>query len=142
MSKKPKAASALIPNVVVNGNTQNQHARVMNEQSMQEQAVMGVQLMPEQVADDLQRGMRVMLTTKEAEGAVAQAYALRVWNGQSESLGRSVRIERVIAALDGQGLSTDGIELPKGGEDVDDWTKEDEEPLVWRAPLPPAEGAV
>lgn len=42
----------------------------------------------------------------------AQTYAMRVWNGQSVSLPRNERIKRVMAALDGQNLPTDGVELP------------------------------
>jgi hypothetical protein len=43
---------------------------------------------------------------------VAQAYAMRVWSGQSNDLPRSERIERVMSALKGQNLPTEGIELP------------------------------
>ncbi len=39
----------------------------------------------------------------------SQAYANRVWAGQSESLGRAERIRRCLAALDGQGLPRDGV---------------------------------
>jgi hypothetical protein len=42
----------------------------------------------------------------------ARAYALRVWSGQSNDLPRSERIERVMSALKGQNLPTEGIELP------------------------------
>ena len=42
----------------------------------------------------------------------AQAYALRVWNGQSESALRPWRIERVRQALEGQGMSMEGVVLP------------------------------
>jgi hypothetical protein len=62
----------------------------------------------------------------------AQAYALRIWSGQSESLGRGTRIERVKAALDGQGLSFDGVKLPGTEDGDDDWTAEDEQPVTWR----------
>lgn len=41
-----------------------------------------------------------------------QIYALRVWNGQSADVPRSERIERVMNALRGQNLPTDGITLP------------------------------
>lgn len=44
--------------------------------------------------------------------ASAQAYALRVWEGQSVSLPRHERIERVKRALAGQNLPFDGVELP------------------------------
>jgi len=60
----------------------------------------------------------------------AQAYAMRVWGGQSESLKRSERIARVMRALEGQSYSTDGIKLPGEGVDDDDWTAEDEAPVV------------
>lgn len=42
----------------------------------------------------------------------AQAYALRVWNGQATDLPRKERIERVKRALDGQNLPFEGVELP------------------------------
>jgi hypothetical protein len=42
----------------------------------------------------------------------AQAYADRVWAGQSESADRPWRLSRVKEALEGQGLSMDGVELP------------------------------
>ncbi len=60
----------------------------------------------------------------------AQAYALRVWAGQSESLKRSERVARVMRALEGQSYSTDGIKLPGAEVDDDDWTDEDEAPVV------------
>jgi hypothetical protein len=64
----------------------------------------------------------------------AQAYALRVWEGQSESLGRATRVERIKAALDGQGLSFDGVKLPGASADDEDWTAEDEQPVTWKKP--------
>lgn len=42
----------------------------------------------------------------------AQAYAERVWAGQSVSEPRTWRIERVRLALEGQGLSMEGVVLP------------------------------
>lgn len=42
----------------------------------------------------------------------AQAYALRVWNGQSPDVPRNERLRRVAKALEGQGLSMEGVELP------------------------------
>lgn len=46
--------------------------------------------------------------------SAAQAYAMRVWEGQSITAPRPWRIERVKAALEGQGLSFDGVVLPDG----------------------------
>ena len=43
----------------------------------------------------------------------AQAYALRVWSGQSVDVPPAERKERVMNALRGQNLSTDGIVFPK-----------------------------
>jgi hypothetical protein len=48
----------------------------------------------------------------DAERAVAQAYALKVWAGQEFSLGRAERVLRVRKAIEGQGLSMHGVELP------------------------------
>ena len=42
----------------------------------------------------------------------AAAYAVRVWNGQSPDLPIAERIERVVNALRGQNLPTDGIVFP------------------------------
>jgi hypothetical protein len=42
---------------------------------------------------------------------LAQAYALRVWNGQSPDVPRAERLRRVKIALDGQGLSMEGVVL-------------------------------
>lgn len=41
----------------------------------------------------------------------AQDYAIRVWSGQSVSLPRAERLRRVAKALEGQGLSMEGVEL-------------------------------
>jgi hypothetical protein len=41
----------------------------------------------------------------------ARAYANRVWNGQSPDVPRHERLERVKRALDGQGLSMEGVVL-------------------------------
>lgn len=50
--------------------------------------------------------------TDRAVAQYAQAYAMRVWNGQSPNVPRNERIKRVKAALVGQNLPTEGIELP------------------------------
>jgi hypothetical protein len=44
--------------------------------------------------------------------ALSEAYALRVWAGQSVDVGRDERIARVARALAGQGLSMEGVKLP------------------------------
>jgi hypothetical protein len=56
---------------------------------------------------------------QEAEGAVdsinrlaAQHYADRVWAGQSITAERKWRIARVMEALEGQNLPTEGVVLP------------------------------
>jgi hypothetical protein len=41
----------------------------------------------------------------------AQAYALRVWNGQNRDLPRSERLDRVRRALEGQNLPFEGVVL-------------------------------
>jgi hypothetical protein len=54
-------------------------------------------------------------TSREPEDLIrerAQAYALRVWSGQSVSAERSWRIQRVKDALAGQNLPFDGVVLP------------------------------
>jgi hypothetical protein len=74
--------------------------------------------------DDCQVGMGV-LTMGQAESykraaaahrlmaatTPAQAYARRVWDGQSPEVHREERLRRVKLALDGQGLSMEGVEL-------------------------------
>jgi hypothetical protein len=57
------------------------------------------------------RGRPPKTEVQEASGA--QEYAMRVWHGQSIDLPHKVRVERVLAALEAQGLDTD-VELPKG----------------------------
>jgi hypothetical protein len=56
--------------------------------------------------DDCPVGMGVLPVS------AAQAYAMRVWEGQSVSLPRKERIERVKRALEGQNLPFEGVELP------------------------------
>lgn len=81
-------------------------------------------------------------TTPEDETrARAQAYALRVWSGQSVDLGRGERVKRVKLALEGQGLSFDGVKLP--GDPQEEERERDEAdssaqrgdyaPLTWRS---------
>lgn len=48
----------------------------------------------------------------DEQSGKAQAYAMRVWAGQSPDAPRPWRIERVKLALEGQGLSMEGVELP------------------------------
>jgi hypothetical protein len=43
--------------------------------------------------------------------ALAQAYAQRVWNGQSVDVPRAEKLRRVEKALEGQGLSMEGVVL-------------------------------
>ena len=43
----------------------------------------------------------------------SQAYAMRVWSGQSVDLPPAERIERCLNALRGQNLPTDGLTFPK-----------------------------
>jgi hypothetical protein len=42
----------------------------------------------------------------------AQAYAMRVWNGQSISLPHTDRVQRVMAALAEQGIDSTAVQLP------------------------------
>jgi hypothetical protein len=44
--------------------------------------------------------------------SASQAYALRVWGGQSVDVPRAERIERCMNALRGQNLSTENIIFP------------------------------
>lgn len=44
--------------------------------------------------------------------AAAQAYADRVWAGQSDTVTRAEKIERVKRALAGQNLPFEGVVLP------------------------------
>lgn len=71
-----------------------------------------VNLTTEQVVDDIEAGVRVILTVDETERAVAQAYADRMWAKQSVSLSRHERMGRIAAALAAQGLSMEGVVLP------------------------------
>jgi hypothetical protein len=55
-------------------------------------------------------GLVVVKLHSDAERA--QAYALRVWSGQSIDAPRAWRIERVKLALEGQNLPFEGVVLP------------------------------
>lgn len=57
---------------------------------------------------DTGEGTRIDLASFMA----AQAYAMRVWEGQSVDVPPAERKERVFNALRGQNLSTDGIIFP------------------------------
>lgn len=59
-------------------------------------------------------GRKPMVAAVEmlAEASPSQAYAMRVWGGQSVDVPRAERIERCMNALRGQNLPTDGIEFP------------------------------
>lgn len=48
----------------------------------------------------------------QAGESPAQAYAMRVWGGQSVDVPPAERIERCMNALRGQNLPTDGIVFP------------------------------
>jgi hypothetical protein len=61
----------------------------------------------------------------------AQAYAMKVWAGQSDSIDRNERIARIERALAGQGLPHHAIQYP-GSEDDEDWTEEDMQPVALR----------
>lgn len=98
--------------------------------------------MTEQAAKSMTPSMVQKLTSAAAElradvalassaAERAQAYAMRVWAGQSDGLGRGERVARVRRAVEGQGLSMEGVRLP-GSVDDDEWTEEDEQPVTWR----------
>lgn len=56
---------------------------------------------------------RVGRPPKAQEPSKAQAYALRIWSGQSSDLPRAERVRRVTAGVEGQGMSMDGVTLPE-----------------------------
>jgi hypothetical protein len=64
--------------------------------------------------DDCPAGMGVAVETLSVDpcAEAAQAYANRVWHGQSHDAPRAWRIERVRLALEGQGLPFEGVVLP------------------------------
>lgn len=51
------------------------------------------------------------LRADSAMTQAARAYALRVWEGQSINVPRAERLRRVALALEGQGLSMEGVVL-------------------------------
>jgi hypothetical protein len=73
-------------------------------------------------------------TSREPEDVLqrAQAYALKVWSGQSVDLGRAQRVERVKKALEGQGMPFDGVRLPGDSRDDTEWDDADMQPVSWR----------
>lgn len=75
-----------------------------------------VVLTPERAAEPSQMvgGFKAsaLATVEHAKHLAAQAYAIRVWNGQSTDVPRKERIERVKRALEGQNLPFEGVELP------------------------------
>jgi hypothetical protein len=60
--------------------------------------------------DDCPKGLGVV-AKEPVDMSPAQAYARRVWDGQSPEVHREERLRRVKLALDGQGLSMEGVEL-------------------------------
>jgi hypothetical protein len=60
----------------------------------------------------VKRGPKPKVAAIEVDASPAQAYAMRVWGGQSVDVPRAERIARCLYALRGQNLSTDGIEFP------------------------------
>jgi hypothetical protein len=61
-------------------------------------------------ADDCPVGLGVPAVDEFARRQ-AQAYANRIWAGQSVSLPRAERLRRVKSALEGQGMSMEGVNL-------------------------------
>jgi hypothetical protein len=110
-----EAATAPSGDVTHNGDTSRQPEDVIEEQEMTQVSQVAALLKPD---EDRQK---------------AQAYAIRVWNGQSVSLGRADRVRRIRAALEGQGLSMEGVKLPgDSDDDGEEWTAEDAKPVTWR----------
>jgi hypothetical protein len=70
-----------------------------------------VDLTPKQAAAQIEAGVKVMASLPETERAIAQAYAERVWDGQSVDVPRAEKLRRVEKALEGQGLSMEGVVL-------------------------------
>jgi hypothetical protein len=61
----------------------------------------------------------VIVITKTPDLDRAQAYAMRVWSGQTAEMKRAERIRRCEAALQGQGLPTEGVKYPGAGENAE-----------------------
>lgn len=61
----------------------------------------------------VRRGRPPKVRTHDPEQVTpAQSLALRIWEGQSNTLHRKERIDRITAGLLQHGLSMDGVELP------------------------------
>lgn len=68
---------------------------------------------PKATVEALKDAMRADVAAAVDESiADAQAYARRVWAGQTPDLPRNERLKRVAKALEGQGMSMEGVELP------------------------------
>jgi hypothetical protein len=115
---------------VVNGDTSRQPEDVMA-------ALPNPAFVPQYVKDMDNEVIDKAMADRER----AQAYALRVWGGQSASLPRAERFKRVMAALNGQNLPTDSVRLP-GSNDEEAWDDGDDEPVSWRMKLPKPDGIV
>lgn len=70
--------------------------------------------------DEVEEAPAAMQTPKPTDApqsdeqrSKAQAYAMRIWDGQTATLGRGERVLRVRKAVEGQGMSMDGVELPR-----------------------------
>lgn len=57
------------------------------------------------------RPPKVVIVTPAPDSRLAQAYAERVWAGQSPDVPRKERMERIVRALEAQGMSAEGISL-------------------------------
>jgi hypothetical protein len=80
---------------------------------------------------DTSREPEDVIEAQTLQSERAQAYALKVWAGQSHELKRAERIARVERALQGQSLPTDGIRYP-GSDDDEEWDEADMQPVTWR----------
>jgi hypothetical protein len=59
----------------------------------------------------------VIVITETPDLERAQTYAMRIWAGQTAEMKRAERIRRCEAALQGQGLPTEGVKYPGGESD-------------------------